>query len=104
MAASPDVALWLRERLHRATDPCLSRRSRGTAGDGRLSTDGVSGHLPRTLSREPRDTKGNRRRCAAAISLRAAHGESRVPAGTPHDGADPVVMVPALRSQSADVR
>ena len=36
--------------------------------------------------------------------LRAADGESRVPAGASRDGADPVQLVPALRSQSADVR
>ncbi len=38
-----------------------------------------------------------------AISIRAAHHQPRVPAGTSHHGADSVQLVSALRSQSADL-
>ena len=41
---------------------------------------------------------------AAALSLRAAHRQSCLPARPPHHGADPVELVPALRPQSADLR
>ena len=41
---------------------------------------------------------------AAALQIRAAHRQPRLPAGPPDHGADPVELVPALRSQSADVR
>ena len=41
---------------------------------------------------------------AAALPLRAADREPRVPAGPPHHGADPVELVPALRPQPADLR
>src|SRR5205814_7698646 len=43
-------------------------------------------------------------RQAAALSVRAADGEPRLPAGPPDHGADPVELVPALRPQPADVR
>ena len=43
-------------------------------------------------------------RQAAALPLRAADGEPRIPARPPDHGADPVELVPALRPQSADLR
>ena len=43
-------------------------------------------------------------RQAAALSLRAADRQPRLPAGPPDHGADPVELVPALRPQPADVR
>ena len=39
------------------------------------------GHLPRPLPRELRDAEGDRVERAAAVPLRAADGESRLPAG-----------------------
>ena len=39
-----------------------------------------------------------------ALQVRAAGGEPRLSARPPDHGADPVELVPALRSQSADVR
>ena len=41
---------------------------------------------------------------AADVQVHAADGESRVPAGASRHGAGPVELVPALRSQSADLR
>ena len=41
---------------------------------------------------------------AAGVSFRAADGESRLPARPPDDGADPIELVPAVRSQPADLR
>ena len=41
---------------------------------------------------------------AAALPLRPADGQPRLPAGAPDHGAGPVELVPALRPQSADVR
>ena len=41
---------------------------------------------------------------AAALSIRSADRESRVPARPPDDGAGPIELVPALRSQPADLR
>ena len=39
-----------------------------------------------------------------AVPVHAADGEPRLPAGAPHHGAGPVELVPALRSQPADLR
>ncbi len=39
-----------------------------------------------------------------ALSLCVAHGESCFSAGAPNHGADPIELVPTLRSQSADLR
>ena len=76
----------------------------GQPEHGRLSAHGLGRHLPRPLPRELRDAQGDRARQAAALSLRAADREPRVPAGPPHHGAGPVELVPALRPQPADVR
>jgi len=43
------------------------------------------------------------RRQAAALPLRSAHNQPRLSARPSHHGADPVELVPALRSQSADL-
>ena len=85
-------------------DRRVSRRSGGPAGARRLSADDVGRHLPRPLSRKLRDGESDRARQAAAVPLRAADGEPRVPAGTPDHGPGAIELVPSLRSQSADVR
>ena len=41
---------------------------------------------------------------SAAVPLRAADGQPRLPAGAPDHGAGPIELVPALRSQPADLR
>src|ERR1035437_6962552 len=93
-----------RRRLGREGDRRLPRRSGRPAGDGRLSIHDIGGHLPRPVSREPRDAQGNRTQHAAPVSLRAAHGEPRVSARTPDHGAGAIELVSTVRSQSADVR
>ena len=87
-------------RLGGEADRCLPGRGSEPAGDGRLSTGGVDGHFPRPLSRELRAPLGHPGRQTAALSLRAADRQSRVSAGPPDHGADPVELVPALRPQS----
>ena len=62
-----------RLRLGRKGDRRLSGRSRGTAGHGRLSTDGLGRHFPRPLSRKLRNAKADRgrtSRCYTALSCR----------------------------------
>ena len=78
----------------------------GPAADGRLSAG--HGLMPTSsaaaiarASRRPRPIEAGK---AAAVSLRAADGEPRVPAGPPDHGAGAVELVPALRPQPADLR
>ncbi len=93
-----------RLRLGGEADRPLPGRGGGPAGDGRLPAHGRGGRLPRPLPREPRDTRADRRRRAAAVRVRAADGEPRLPARPPDRGAGPVELVPALRPQPADLR
>ena len=63
----------------------------------------VSADIFRGRYRESLETReADRRRQTAAVPLRAADGESRLPARTQDHGADPVELVPALRPQPAD--
>src|SRR5262249_6798979 len=69
-----------------------------------LSTPDRDGHLPGSLSREPRDAEAARGRPAAALSICTTTRESRLPPGTPDHGAGAIVVVSTLRSQPADLR
>ena len=77
----------------------------GAAGDGRLSADGrrptSSAAAIARASRPRRPIAAER---AAAVPLRAADREPRVPARAPDHGAGAVELVPALRPQPADLR
>ena len=50
------------------------------------------------------ESESNRAGQAVALPICAAHGRPRLSAGTQDHGADSVELVPALRSQSADLR
>ena len=75
----------------------------GSCGDGRLPVGDCDGYLPRAVSRELCRSQADRAGQGADVSVCAAAGESRLPAGAPHHGAGAVELVPAVRSQSADV-
>ena len=65
----------------------------------------VSADIFRGRYRESLETpQADRARRAAALPLRAADREPRLPAGPPDHGAGPVELVPALRPQPADLR
>ena len=66
----------------------------GASGKWAVSAHGVGRHLPRALSREPRDAEGPRVRPAAPVPIRPTHRKPRVPAGAPHHGAGPVELFP----------
>src|SRR5215213_3619483 len=70
---------------------------------GWLPVDDLCRRVSRSLSREFGVSESDCGERAAEVSLCVTDGESRVSAGPPHHGADPVELVPALRSQSADV-
>ncbi len=93
-----------RRRLGGEGDRRLSARGGQRSADGRLRTAGVDGHLPRTLPHQLRRPRAHHARHAAALQVPTPHGQPRLPARPPDHGADPVQLVPALRSQSADVR
>ena len=82
-------------------EPAVARRE---ARDGRLRVADRHRDLSRTLSEELRDTRAAQVGSRGALSLDAAQRRPRIPAGSPDHGADPVEPVPALRSQSADLR
>src|SRR5438876_1096162 len=71
--------------------------------NGRLPVDGFHRHLSRAVSREPGNTKSHHSGQAVALPLPATDREPCFSPGTPHHGADPVELVPALRPQSADL-
>ena len=93
-----------RRGLGGEADRRLSRRSAGQPGMGGYQLMVSRRHLPRPLSRERRDGQAHRGQRAAALSVRAAHREPRLPARPSAHGADPVELVSALRPQPADVR
>jgi putative CocE/NonD family hydrolase len=93
-----------RRRLGRKADRRISGRSAEPARDGRLSARCFHGHFPRPLPRELRARFPYPVRQAAALPFRAAHGKSHFSARPPDHGADSIELVPALRSQSADLR
>ena len=92
------------QRLGRQVDRRVSRRSPQPARDGRLSTARGHGHLPRPVSRKLPDPEGDRAGHAAGLQIHPADGQPRVSARSPGNGAGAVELVPALRSQPADVR
>ena len=55
---------------------------------------GIAGHRPEPDSRES----------GRPLSIRATDGQPRVPAASPHHGADPVELVPTVRSEPTDLR
>ena len=81
----------------------VSAERRGAAGNGGLRARDQHGHLPRALPEELHRTRSDPGGRGAGIPFPAAHGELRVQARAPHHGADSVVAVSALRSQSANV-
>ena len=70
----------------------------------RLPADGLGRHFPRSLSRGFFEAERDRAGQGARIPHPVAAAEPHVPAGSPHHGADPVELVPALRPESADLR
>ena len=93
-----------RFRLGGEGDRRVSGRSGRPARHGRLPVDGVGRHLPRPVPGGLRNRQTDCLRRAPALSVRAADGEPRLPARPPDRGADPVELVPLVRSQPADVR
>ena len=93
-----------RRRFRREADRRLSRRS----GDRSRRWAAISWRSASTSSAAAIATASRSRAAipagqGAALPLPAADGEPRVPAGAPDHGAGPVVAVPALRPQSAEV-
>ena len=74
------------------------------AGARRLPVAGRHRHLPGPLPRQLREADADPGGQAAALQVRAAEPELRLPARPPDHGADPVDAVPALRPQPADLR
>ena len=92
-----------RRRLGRQAHRRLPRRGRRRREDGRISVGDRDGHLSREIPRGLRPPEADRVERAARVRIRAADVQSRLPAGAPDHGANSVELVPALRSQPADL-
>jgi hypothetical protein len=90
-------------RLGCEADRCLPGCRTFPTGSRRLPARRRHGYISRPLPRELRASFANPGKRGAALPLRPAAHSSSLPSQSPHHGADPVHVVPALRPQPADV-
>ncbi len=93
-----------RRRLDRQAHRRLPRGQPGELGPRGLSAHGLQRGLPRTVSEELREARGDHARGRARLLLQPAHPGLRVPARPPADGAGAEHVVPPDRPQSPDLR